>query len=440
MSNLFDRVMVAVARRSPDTALSLAGSVPRFLREGMRNRAFRRTIRHAARNSPFYRQKFDQLGIQAGAVRHPCELGSFFTISDDLLNNPPEAFLCAQPQLALETAGTSGRHKRLFFRYQELESNARRGAFLGPFMGLCPSDRIICTFEYSFGLPALLVQRTLPYIGSFGMAVGDVDPGEILERMEEYQFNVVFATPPWIIRFTELAEQLGTRRKLKMILTAGDPMTENARRRVEEYWQTTVLIGYGSTEIGASLGIECRVKNGYHLNEFDFFVEIMDPDAEGYGEVVVTTLNRSTMPLIRYRTRDIARILEEPCACGFASRRLSRLLGRSDEIVIFPRWNLHPSYFEGIFKEIPHVSDDWQVAVRENNGKAILQFRIEPISSNGTANPEIAEQVSDAIRKDYQDLWKGYELGLFDLDFSFVEKGALRQGRKLKRLVDERGR
>ncbi len=415
----------------------MVAAIPQRFEERFRQRAFEKIVCHAAERSSFYKKQFAQYRIDPGRVCSPKDLGSFFTTSEDLLSHPPEEFLCDEPQLALETAGTSGRHKRLYFRYEEIERNARHGVFLGSMLGIEKSDRIICTFEYSFALPALLVQRTLPYIGVFGMVVGKVEPIEILERIPDYRFNVVFADVAWIVRFTELAQEKGIKFPIKLFLSGGDVLTENARAFIEGFWNAPMIMSYGSTEIAASLGMECRKKDGYHLNDFDFYVEIFDPDVNGYGEVVVTTLNRTTMPLIRYRTRDVAKFVADKCSCGLPSRRLSPLLGRTDEIVIFPGWNIHPKYFEDIFKELPEVSDDWQVAVLDKRGKAGLEFRIE--FNNGHTSPrEVSDHILRALENRYQDLWRDYTLKLFSIDFEYFPKGTLRKSRKLKRLVDER--
>jgi phenylacetate-CoA ligase len=193
---------------------------------------------------------------------------------------------------------------------------------------------------------------------------------------------------------------------------------------------------YGSTESATVLGFECLHRRGYHLNEFDFFVEIVNPDVEGYGEVVITTVNREVMPLIRYRTRDVARWMEDDCPCGLPFRRLSPLRGRCDEIVASVWGNVHPDFFETILGSVPGLADDWQVSLQDKDGKQTFQFRLE--LTNGLPEAEIKTRILKAIETRHALAWQAYRQGLAGVEFAFAPKGSLRKGRKILRLVDER--
>ena len=120
-----------------------------------------------------------------------------------------------------------------------------------------------------------------------------------------YKYNVIAADPTWLISLSEIAEQEGTF-PVRLIMAAGDRMTDVYRRYVQDVWRAPVILGYGSTEAGGGVGMECRRQQGYHLDEYDFLFEVVDPDPQGYGELVMTTLTRRTQPLIRYRMRDVS--------------------------------------------------------------------------------------------------------------------------------------
>jgi len=196
-----------------------------------------------------------------------------------------------------------------------------------------------------------------------------------------------------------------------------------------------MILSYGSTEMGGASSSECLEKNGYHLNDFAFFFEIINPDKDGYGEVVFTTLVRDTMPLIRYRTGDIARFIEDTCPCGMQTKRLSKIRGRVDDMVVLGAGNMFPWIFESILHDIPEISNDWQVAVLKPECQDVLEFRMEKVSNDETA---ILDKVKTNIRKRFNDIWKNYEVGMCDIRFSLHERGSLRKGRKIKRLIDER--
>jgi phenylacetate-CoA ligase len=197
-----------------------------------------------------------------------------------------------------------------------------------------------------------------------------------------------------------------------------------------------VILGYGSTEQGGGAGMECLRHDGYHVDEFNFLFEIVDPDPQGYGELVVTTLSRRTMPLIRYCVRDVTRFLEEPCSCGATLRRIAKIHARRDEMVVMGAGNMYPEVFERVLHDVDGVSENWQVSVRQEGIHDILEFRLE--LANGI-NPATVE---NAVRKNlearYPDVWANYLCGMYRLEFRIFPLGSLGQGRKPRRLMDER--
>jgi len=426
---------------APVRKLKLLKAIPEGLRSSafdhIRQKAFRRTIRHCAQNSPFYRRKFQEYGIDWKKIRDPQDLGEFFTKAEDFTENPIEDFLCCPPQVSFETTGTTGRPKKMFFTYEEMRQNARRlAAAMIVFMGVKKEDRILNAYDFSFWFPGYLFQTLLPYIGAFSCTVGKIDPEEVYRRMPDYRFNIILADPTWVLRFTEIA-QGRERFPIKLFLCGGEMITEDARKAVEEFWGGKLLMTYASVDAGSNIGSECPLQTGYHINEFDLMVEIVEPDSSGYGEVVLTTLTRTTMPLIRCRTKDIAKIIEEPCRCGFPSKRLSKILGRKDEIVVCGAGHIHPAHFEDILRGIPSISPDWQIAVYRKERKEIVEFRLELLDSQ-VNKEEITGKIKEIIQERYKEMWRNYIKGIYDLQFVYFLKGELRTKRKIKRVVDER--
>jgi len=365
-------------------------------------------------------------------------MGSFFVYPDEL-RETPEAFLCGKPDVAIESSGTTGHANRVYLSQRELSYNARQGILLQAVYGITREDRVISTFDYGFCLDGQLVQRALPYWKCFGMCVGRADPQEIYRRMASYGFNVVMSGTPWLARFTEVAAEAEERPfPLKLLVGGGGGgILKGTRDRIEKFWNAPLCMTYGSAEAASLLGFECLCREGYHLNEFDFFVEILDVDEEGYGEVVMTTVSRSIMPLIRYRTKDVARLIPDPCPCGLPFRRLSPLRGRLDEIVASVWGNVHPDFFEKILGSIPGITDEWQVALQEQGGKQTFEFRLE--SENGASGKEEIERIIlKAIEAEHPLAWQAYKQRLANVRLVFHPKGTLRKGRKLLRLVDER--
>jgi phenylacetate-CoA ligase len=394
-------------------------------------------LRLAASHSSFYRQRFLHYGIDVEKAAGPEDLGSFYLHSEDI-RKEPEALLCGRPEVVIESSGTTGHVARIFMSQREIDYNARQGVLLKAIYGVSDDDRVLSTFDYGFCLDGLLAQRMLPYWKTFGVCVGRVDPAEIFRRLPSYRFNIVMSGTPWLSRFTEVAEAEGRPYPLKLLVGGGGGgILKRTRAWIERFWEAPLCMTYASTEMGSVLGFECLRREGYHLNELDFYVEILEPDHEGYGEVVITTVSRDVMPLIRYRTRDVARFVEEPCPCGLPFRRLSPLRGRSDEIIASVWGNVHPDFFEKMLGPIPGLADDWQVALQERGGKQTFEFRLE-LQNGAPEQDEITRLILKAIETEHRLAWQTYVQKLADVEFVFHPKGALRKGRKLLRLVDER--
>ena len=140
---------------------------------------------------------------------------------------------------------------------------------------------------------------------------------------------------------------------MKLLVGGGEGVTPRLRSELERFWDAPLCMTYASTETATVLGFECAARGGYHVNEFDFVVEVDRPDADGYGEIVVTTVNRAVMPLLRYRTGDVARWVPGRCACGLPFRRLSAIRARVDEQVSCAWGNVHPEFFAPILGDVP---------------------------------------------------------------------------------------
>jgi phenylacetate-CoA ligase len=175
-------------------------------------------------------------------------------------------------------------------------------------------------------------------------------------------------------------------------------------------------------------------KQGYHRNDLHFLFEIDRPDADGYGELVYTTLTRDVMPLIRYRASDVTRLVDEPCACGLFAKRLAKVRSRADEMVVCGMGNVGPWVFEEILRGIEGTGDEWQ-AVLSNNGRFdVFELRVEVKDlESGTR-----DQVFANVKERFPDFWKNLQMGLYELRVTPFIPGSLRTGRKLRRIVDER--
>lgn len=392
----------------------------------------RRTLQHASRHSAFYRDLFRRHGVDVGGVSHPAELGDLYTSPQDFLDHSSDAFLCEAPQLIYETSGTTRRPKTLYYSHEEVEEATSLMAVGLYHVGIRPDDRVLSTQDYHYWTGGPWFARALTKLGALAACPGKIPIADAHRRLQEHRYNVLIGDVSWILRLTELAEEQGGF-PLKLVLGASEGLPERSREFVEKVWGTKMYMCYGSSE-GAG-GMECRYRHGYHLNEFSYVFEILDPDAEGYGEVVITTLDRTTMPLIRYRVGDVARLIPESCDCGIVTQRLSTLRGRSDEIVMLGGEGVSPAVFEALVEGAPEVSGNWQAVIRHDEHQDVCELKLE---LHGGDMSSASQRIEGALRTKFDTLWKNRELGLFELRLTEVPPGTLRGERKLRRLVDER--
>ena len=432
---LLSRALFAVGRRSPAVPVAFVKALPPAVLSRIRALGFRETIR-AARRAPYYRDAFARAGIDLRRVHSPSDLGEFF-LTPTVLKTRPESLLCGEPDVAIESSGTSGHVTRIYLSRAELEYNGRQGGLLYGLYGLRRGDRLLCTLDLAWGLGSLLVERGVRHTDLFAMVVGRVDPREAYDRLAEYRFNVVVSDPFWLGRLTEIARERGRPGPLKLLIGGGEGVTARARAELEAFWGAPLCMTYGSTEAATTLGFECTQRDGYHVNEFDFHVEVDGPDTDGYGELVITTVHRRVMPLLRYRTGDVARWVSGPCPCGLPFRRLSTLRGRLDEQIACVWGNVHPQFFERLLGPVRGLGADWQVALYERDLKPVFQFRLE-LAGDGRARDDAAETVLAGLREGHPDAWTAFCQRLTDVEFCYFSPGELRRHRKLLRLVDER--
>jgi phenylacetate-CoA ligase len=411
-------------------------NVPSGVLAGLEAGNFRKTVEYVAEHSPFYRRKFAEHQIDARNIKTPSDLGDFFTTPEDIRANPDE-FVCQRPDTAYETTGTtSKRSKRVYFSRNEVKEAGWAGAVGLWGIGVRPEDRVASSFDYSFWVSGPVLQASCEVLGCFHVEAGRLDPLEFYERLADYKLSVIVGDPSWILRLSEIAEKKGPW-KLKLLIGGGENFTEDARRYVESVWKADFLLSYGQTEAFGAIGMESLDKQGYHLNEFHNFFEITNPDTEGYGELVYTTLNRRVMPLIRYRSGDITKFLEGKTKSGLPGRRISKLKGRINEWVPTAMGNIAPWMFETLFSSLEGAGPDWQIVVEKRGNKDVLTFHFEGEGTNGHAE-KLQKLFIDFFRKDFAEAWRVHEMGLFFMDLKVHPKGALRQGRKLVRILDRR--
>jgi len=281
-----------------------------------------------------------------------------------------------------------------------------------------------------------VLRSGLDLLGCFHVEAGKIDAGEFYDRAKEYRPTVIFGEPSWVVRLSEIAKVRGPW-PLKFLFAGGENISETARSEIEDTWASPLYLNYGQTESFGALGAECRFKNGYHRNDLYFLFEVVDVDADGYGEVVYTTLSDRAMPLIRYRSSDLTRLVDGPCACGISMGRLAKIRGRCDEMVVCGMGNVGPWIFDEVLRGITCLGSDWQVVIGHNGTHDAVILHVEMEDTSG--HRAVETRILTNLRERFGDFWRNREMHLYELRVMVHPIGSLRgHGRKLRRVVDER--
>src|SRR3989442_8150318 len=370
-------------RTNPEHAIRLLGLPPSSFIDAMQQARFRRTLRLAAERSPFYREQFRQRGIDVRRIEHPSQLGDFYTTGEDLRAFGAEQFLTGRADTAFETTGTTSPvPKRVFFSRREVATMGRINALWLYLLGLRRNDRVLSAFDCSFWVSPWVLRSGLDYLKCFHVEAGKIDPEEFYERARAYKPTVIFGEPSWIVRLSEIAADRNVW-PVKFLFAGGENITEAARKLTEHAWQAPLYLNYGQTESFGALGAECKMRDGYHRNDLYFFFELADTDKDGYGEVDYTTLARDVMPLIRYRSTDVYRVIDDNSECWAFASRLAKIRGRCDEMVVCGMGNVGPWVFDEVLRGTTCIGSDWQAVVGHDGARDVIVLHVEMESHSG---------------------------------------------------------
>jgi phenylacetate-CoA ligase len=321
------------------------------------------TLRRVAGRVPFYQQKFAELGLKPENIGSLADLRRLpFTTSADLRANYPAGLLAVpyDETLRLHTSsGTTGKPKALFFSRQDVDNSAELCARSFVMTGVTKKDVFQNMMTYGMFTGALVTHYGAEKVGCLVIPAGPGNSERQLMLMQDFRTTFIHLTPSYALYLADFLEKHGVNPRrdlaLRKAFVGAEPYTEETRQKIEEGLGIDVYNSYGLSEMnGPGVAFECEQKHGMHLWEDHFLIEIIDPQTgdpvpDGHaGELVMTTLCREAMPLLRYRTRDITSLIAEPCPCGRTHRRLNRITGRSDDMIIVRGVNIYPQQIERV--------------------------------------------------------------------------------------------
>ncbi len=334
-----------------------------------------KTMRQAA-NAPYYgRVPEIRAFLDSGmtSIEQIRELP--FTSKEDLRQDFPWGFLSTDKRDVVRlhsSSGTTGNPTVVYHNRHDLDSWANLMARSLFAAGVRDTDVFQNICGYGLFTGGLGFQYGVEKLGCLSIPAGAGNSPRQIKLMRDFGTTVAHAIPSYLGRLLDVFREEGfdPRRdtKLHTLVIGAEPHTEEHRRRIEEMFGVKAYNSFGLSEMnGPGVAFECTEQNGLHVWEDAYVVEIIDPQtlqpvADGeIGELVMTTLDRQAMPVIRYRTRDLTRFLPGECRCGRTHRRLDRISGRSDDMFIVKGCNVFPMQIEGVLMKLPEVGDDYRI-------------------------------------------------------------------------------
>jgi phenylacetate-CoA ligase len=346
--------------------------------EAIQLERLKRTVACVGERVPFYRSKFEQAKVTPDAIRTLADLRRLpFTTGADLRESYPTGMLAVPLDDALRlhtSSGTTGKPKALFFSRQDLDNGAELIA--RSFVGTGVSRRDVFQNMMTYGLftGALVAHYGAEKIGCLVIPAGPGNSERQLLLMQDFHTTSIHLTPSFALYFTDVLKKHGIDPRkdlsLKRAFVGAEPYTEETRRKIEAGLGLRVFNSYGLSEMnGPGVAFECQEQAGMHLWEDHYLMEIINPETGENlppgerGELVLTTLKREAMPILRYRTRDITSIVDAPCPCGRTHRRIQRITGRADDMLILRGVNIYPQQIERILMSVPKLGSNYLIVL-----------------------------------------------------------------------------
>jgi phenylacetate-CoA ligase len=372
------------------------------------------TVAHACAGSEFYRQRFDAAGVGPRDIRSLDDLTKLpLTTADDLRVGYPFPLLAVPESQVVRihaSSGTTGKKKVLAYSRKDIDDWAHFFARCYEMAGLSAEDRVQIAVGYGLWTAGVGFQLGCERFGAMAIPIG---PGNLelqCQFLEDFQTTVMCCTASMGLLMAEEVERRGLRDKirLKKMIFGSERSSEAMRARIKEMLGLEDMFDIvGMTELyGPGTGLDCRRHEGIHYWADYYLLEILDPATlqpvppGEIGEMVVTTLRKEAAPLIRYRTRDLTRLIPHACSCGSVLPLHDRLLGRSDDMIIFRGVNIYPGQIDQVLSSIPEAGCEFQVVLdRKPDGKDYMTIRLECCQGAGPGGkPELARRVAERIK------------------------------------------
>ena len=374
------------------------------------------TIRHCM-NSPFYKKKFEEMGIKPEDIKSPADVRKLpFTTKQDLRDNYPFGLASVPLDKCVRlhsSSGTTGNPTVVLHSQKDLDEWANAVARCLWMVGLRPNDVFQNSSGYGMFTGGLGFQYGAERLGMLTVPAAAGNTLRQIKFITDFGTTAINAVPSYLTRIKEVMDQQGIDprkdTKLKVLAIGAEPHSEEQRKRIENMFGVKAYNSFGMSEMcGPGVAFECKEQNGLHFWEDYYIVEIVDPETlepvpDGeIGELILTTINREAMPLIRYRTRDLTRVLGRTCACGRNHIRLDRMKGRSDDMMVLRGVNIFPIQIEKILMKFKELTTNYLITLTTDNDNDNMTVEVE-VNDFDLNDKEKVQQLTKEITRALKD-------------------------------------
>lgn len=357
----------------------------------LQSKRLKDTVARVYHNVPFYRKKMQSMGIEPGDINTIEDIVKLpFTTKKDLRDNYPYGLL-AVPQSEIvrlhASSGTTGKPTVVGYTRKDIDMFSENVARALYSVGATKHDIIQIAYGYGLFTGGLGLHYGAEKIGASVVPISGGNTDKQLTLLQDFGTTVLACTPSYAMRLAEALEEIGVSPddlKLRVGIFGAEPWSEEMRTNIEKGLGLIAHDIYGLSEImGPGVSCSCEVRNGLHIAEDHFYPEIINPEtlepmtAGETGELVFTHLTKEAMPLLRYRTRDLSSLNYEECLCGRKNVRMSRIKGRSDDMLIIRGVNVFPSQVESVLLSIPEAKPHYMLIVDRKGTMDTLEIQLE---------------------------------------------------------------
>ncbi len=348
-------------------------------------------IVYQATSSPFYRDRLTRANLRVSEIKHPQDVARLpFTTKEDLREQYPFGLLSLPKSQMVRlhaSSGTTGASTVIVHTLNDINTWSDLVARSMHAAGVRPWDIFQNISGYGLFTGGLGIHYGAERLGCLTIPAGTGNSKRQIKMMQDFKVSVAHIIPSYALHLSSVFREMDLDPKdldLRIMLIGAEPHSEEIRTRIQEIYGVHAYNSYGLSEMnGPGVAFECEYQNGMHLWEDAFLPEIVDPETlepvpEGEtGELVLTTLCREGMPILRYRTRDLTRFIPGECPCGRGHRRIDRIAGRSDDMMVIKGVNVFPMQVEKILMSIPEVGQNYLIELEREGFLDQMRIKVE---------------------------------------------------------------